>query len=458
MISRREWLALVGKLGVIGAAASLGLSLPVHAATRPAVALDPLFLNASPRPVISSRTAPRIVQNIMLPTLRNYYVHASTVWAESPSGSTNIVWGYEVDGGQWFTCQTVVGVEERVIAQFTWGTIPGAKYIISFTVDEKTGTHTGTGNYNLIGPATFSGTTLASNLAVGRHAFVVTCTGGSAATLRLGIGAAANNAANATIKISNVQIEMVSANDSRTYPYEYITPGDQRVYNYTHSNTMVGSVVQTPTLGAPYTIARNRSILVIGDSFSDTFDSPILSAGQHGDYPYQARRRFPLGAFAINTRAWPGARISEITTQLTGALAETQGASGAAPYTICVLQGGINDQILYDATLAQMQTDKLAQIAAVEAAGMLPVLVNIAAFDAYASWSSGRQTIVEQFNAWLATLGYPLYDLYADSDDGSGTMKTSWGSSDGLHPSVGWTGGQAIMGRRIADLIQLIGG
>lgn len=425
---------------------------------RPAVSLNTLFLNTSPRPVISSRTAPRIVQNIMLPTLRNYYVHASTVWAESPSGSSNIVWGYEVDGGQWVSCQTVVGVEERVNAHFTFGTTPGAKYLISFYVDEKTGTHTGTGNYNLIGPATWSGTTLASNLAVGRHAFVVTCTGGTASTLRLGIGAAANNAANATIKISNVQIELVSLNDTRTYPYEYVTPGDQRAYNYTHSNTMVGSVVQTPTLGTPYTIARNRSILCIGDSLSDTFATPILAAGQHGDYPYQARRMFPLGAFAINTRAWPGARISEITTQLTGALAETQGASGAAPYTICILQGGINDQILYNATLAQMQADKLAQIAAIEAAGMLPVLVNIGAFGGSVTyWTSGRQAIVDQYNAWLRTLGYPLYDLYADSNDGAGNMKASWGASDGLHPSVSWTGGQSVMGQRLADLIITLG-
>lgn len=425
---------------------------------RPAVSSNTLFLNVSPRPVVSSRTAPRIVQNIMLPTLRNYYVHASTVWAESPSGSANIVWGYEIDGGQWFSCQTVVGVEERVIGQFTWGTIPGAKYLISWAVDSKTGTHTGTGNYNLIGPATFSGTTLLSNIAVGRHAVVVTCTGGTAATLRLGIGAAANNAANATIRISNVQIEMLDVNDTRTYPYEYITPGDQRAYNYTHTNTMVGSVVQTPTLGTPYTIPRNCSVLCLGDSFMDTFDSPILSAGQHGDAPYQARRMFPLRKYAINTRAWPGARISEITTQLTGALAETQGASGASPYTLCISQGGINDQILYDATLAQMQTDKLAQIAAIKNAGMLPVLVNIAAFDGSVTyWTSGRQTIVEQYNAWLATLGYPLYDLYTDSNDGTGTMKSSWGSSDGLHPGVGWTGGQSIMGQRLADLILLIG-
>lgn len=457
-MTRREWLTLVGRLGVIGAAAAVGLGTPARAQNRPVATLNPLFLNASPRPVVSSRTAPRIVQNIMLPTLRKYYVNASTIWVESPSGSPNITWGYEVDGEQWFSCQTVAGVEERVMVWFTFGTIPGAKYIISWTVDSKTGTHTGTGNYNLIGPATFSGTTLMSNIAVGRHAVVVTCTGGTAATLRLGIGTAASNSANATIRISNVQVEMVSANDARTYPYEYVTPGDQRAYNYTHTNTMNGSVVGTPTLGTAYDIPRNCSVLCIGDSLIDTFDTPITAPGQHGDAAYQSRRRLPLGKYAINTRGWPGARISEITTQLTGALAETQGASGAAPYTVCVAQGGVNDQILYDASLASMKADKLEQIAAIEAAGMLPVLVNIGAFGGSVTyWTSGRQAIVDQYNAWLRTLGYPLYDLYADSNDGAGNMKASWGASDGLHPSVSWTGGQSIMGQRLADLIMLIG-
>ena len=456
-MTRRDWLTLVGRLGVIGAAAAVGLGTPARAQNRPVATLNPLFLNVSPRPVVSSRTAPRIVQNIMLPTLRRYYVNAETIWAESPSGSANIVWGYEVDGGQWFSCQTVVGVEERVNAQFTFGTTPGAKYLISFYVDEKTGTHTGTGNYNLIGPATWSGTTLASNLAVGRHAFVVTCTGGTASTLRLGIGAAANNSANAFIKISKVQIEQLPVTDTRTYPYEYVYPGDQRAYNYTHTNTLTGSLVNTPTLGAAYPIPTNCSVLTIGDSFSDTFANPIIAAGQFGDYPYQMRRFLPLNRYAINTRAWPGAGISEITTQLTDALAETGWGAGAAPYTVCISQGGINDQILHDATLAQMQADKLMQIAAIEAAGMRPVLVNIGAFDAYVGWTSGRQAIVEQFNAWLASLGYPLYDLYADSNDGTGTLKASWGSSDGLHPSVSYTGGQSIMGQRLADLIMLIG-
>lgn len=425
--------------------------------TRVALASNPLFVNAFLRPYRSGRTAPRIVWNRMVPTLRKYYVNAETIWGESPSASANIVWGYEVDGGQWVSCQTVVGVEERVNAQFTFGTVPGTKYLISFYVDEKTGTHTGTGNYNLIGPATWSGTTLASNLAVGRHAFLVTCLTGTASTIRLGIGSAANNSANAYIKISRVQIEMVSANDTRTYPYEYVTPDDQRAYNYTHTNTLTGSLVNTPTLGTPYAIPTNCSVLTIGDSFSDIFANPVVAAGQFGDHPYQMRRFLPLDRYASNTRAWPGARISEITTQLTGALAETQGAVGAAPYTVCISQGGINDQILYDATLAQMKADKLDQIAAIEAAGMRPVLINIGAFDAYVGWTSGRQAIVEQFNTWLATLGYPLYDLYADSNDGTGTMKASWGSSDGLHPSVSYTGGQSIIGQRLASLIQLVG-
>ena len=64
---------------------------------------------------------------------------------------------------------------------------------------------------------------------------------------------------------------------------------------------------------------------------------------------------------------------------------------------------------------------------------------------------------MDAYNAWLKTLGYPVYDLYADANNGSGDLKATWDVGDGVHPSQGANGGAAIMGRRLADLIMLIG-
>lgn len=44
------------------------------------------------------------------------------------------------------------------------------------------------------------------------------------------------------------------------------------------------------------------------------------------------------------------------------------------------------------------------------------------------------------------------------TDDGGGDFKSSWGAADGVHPSNTYTGGASIAGKRLADLIMLVGG
>lgn len=456
MISRREWLALVGKLGVIGAAAAVGLGAPAHAVTRPAATLNPLFLNVPPRPAISSLTMPRIVENRMGVKYRNYRKNASNNWGDFPSDTDQITWGYDVDGGQWFEVNTLAAGAQQVYASFTFGVFRDDDYIISFTVDSKSGTIGGGISGGLTGAPSASGTVTFTNPAVGRHGmkFHITSAAG-VFTMRLGIGVGSANAADASIRYSNVMVERLS-DGSRIYPSEYVNPGDSRAFPYTSSSTMSGTAVQVVTNGAAYAIPRRTSVLVIGDSFTDDSYS-VPSGASWGDFPFQMRRWDLKGReIAVTSRGVTGANISDITAQLTSALAETTYTTGVAPWTVCIAEGGIND-ILAGRTLAQMQTDKLAQIAAIEAAGMLPVLVGITAWDGNASWSSGRQAVTDGYNSWLKTLGYPMYDAYADSDDGTGTMKTSWGSADGLHPGQGFYTGSAIMGRRLTDLLMLIG-
>ena len=64
---------------------------------RPAVSLNSLFLNVSPRPVISSRTAPRLVWNRMG---KLYATYSKVAWTQS-SADGKYSWGGDVDGGQW---------------------------------------------------------------------------------------------------------------------------------------------------------------------------------------------------------------------------------------------------------------------------------------------------------------------------------------------------------------------
>lgn len=442
MISRREWLALVGKLGVIGAAASLGLSLPAHAVTRPTATLNPLFLNVSPRPVISSRTAPRLVENLLAGVTASstgrdlYFRGTGSDWTDFPASTPNIVWGNDVDGGQWLQFTSEAAGVQRVWVNVGIGTIyAGQTIFCTFTVDSKTGTHVGN-NASVTGVTLTGGTNSLNNIGPGRYAIWGYCTVGGTMTIRLGIGTDANNANNATIRISDIMVERVPF--GTTYPSEYVRPGDQRIFNYTRTGTMTSGAVGTPTHGAPYPIPRRSHILVLGDSF----------ANDAGDFHTHLRAALSGRPIASNGLGVAGHTISQITDQISSGIARL--TTGASTYTLCIAHGGVND-VAQNRTLAQMQTDRLAQIAAIEAAGMLPVLLTTSPLNAA---TAGQQTVMDGYNAWIKTLGYPTYDLFTDASNGSGDFNTAWASLDGVHPT---SPGYRIMGQRLADLIQLIG-
>ena len=446
MISRREWFSLVGKLGVIGAAASLGMSFPAHAVTRPTATLNSLYLNVSPRPVISSRSAPRIVHNLMDVKYGTYRKNSTVNWSDSPTDTAAITWGYDVDGGQWFETTATVTTAERVYASFLYRTTVGERYVLSWTVDSKSGTHgASAGSMIAVGGGAVA---QVNNAAVGRGAATWVAPATENVTIRFGVGCANNNGATGTMRFSNIMLERVPA--AITYPSEYVTPGDQRAFPYTYSNSVVSNVVQTATNGTPYTIPRRSSVLVIGDSMTN---DDYANSSQWGDFPFRARRLLAGKGIAISSRGIASKRIDEITAQIAAAFAETNVSAGAAPYTLCISQGGTND-ISQSRTLAQMQAAKLEQIDEILAYGMYPVLIGV---PPYNSANAAQQIVLDAFNAWLKTLGYPMYDVYTDSNNGSGDYNTAFASGDGVHPGEGYAGGYAIMGQRLADLIMLVG-
>lgn len=446
-MTRREWLTLVGRLGVIGAAAAVGIGSHAHAVTRPLASLNPLFLNVSPRPVASSRTEPRLVTNLLSRGNGSssyghdrYRKDATSSWGDFPSGTAGVTWGYNVDGGQWFEVTSTAGVLERVWASVSFQAVVGETYLVSFTVDSKTGTHLW--NNAELTAATFTGgTTAVNNPSPGRYVLGGRCTVGGTCTVRMGIGTSNVNPNNATIRFSNVMVERVP--EGTSYPGEYVRPGDQHVFNYTRSGSVASGAVGTPTHGTPYDVPRRSSVLVLGDSF----------ANDPGDYPDWLRWHLRGKPIAVNGLGVAGNAIAAITSQIADGVSRLATSPTAVPYTLCLAHGGVND-VNGNRTLAQMQADRLAQIAAIEAAGMLPVLLTTSPLNAS---TAGQQTVMDGYNAWLKTLGYPLYDLFTDASDGNADFKSTWGSVDGVHPSSAFGAGFYTMGQRLADLIMLVG-
>lgn len=442
---RRDFLGLAGKLGVMGAA-SLVPSW-AHSVTRPAVPSHPLYLNASARPSLSTRQAPRLVENIMsggngvVFGYDRYYKGTGSDWGDFPTNTPAITWGYTVDGGQWFECATTTAGVNRVWAALSFTAVAGETYFLSFTVDSKTGSHS---NFNAaLSTGTFTGGTVqVNNPSPGRYALGGLCTVGGAINVRLGIGTNSTNAADATIRYSNVMVERVPL--GRTYPSEYVRPGDQQVFAYSRTSTITSGAESAVTVGSIYVVPRMSSVLVLGDSFAN---DPGL------DFPWWIRKSLGNVPIAVNAYGVAGARIEEITTQIASGFARQATTPTASPYTVCIAHGGVNN-IAQGKTLAEAQTYRVAQISAIEAAGMRPILVTI---PPYNPASAGQQTSIDAYNTWLKTLGYPLYDLYADANDGSGDFKTLWASGDGVHPGTAYGQGAHIMGQRLADLIQMIG-
>lgn len=418
---------------------------------RPASTANSLFVNVPPRQLASSRTDPRLVENVMKHTYRIYQDSAvAGDWVDFPDGTAAITYGEQTDGGQWFEFTSTAGGIQRVWTSLNFPASINTKYIVSFTVDSRTGTISAGGNANVsLQTVTATGTTSIADPAVGRHSMVFTTTSAGTATVRFGIGSSANNNNNATLRISNIMVEC-PRDQTRTTAWEYVNARDQRVFPYTFDATLTGSLMSTPTLGATYPVHARSSILVIGDSFTNDYDTlPTIG----GDFPYHLRRYLKGKPIAVNSRGVTGQTIAQITDQIAAAFAETTVGAGAAPYTMCIAEGGVNDAN-GGRTLAQMQADKMAQISAIEARGMVPVLVNVGVFEA---GDAGEVAIIAAFNAWLRTLPYPMYDLYTDSTNGINTYKASWGSVDGLHPGQSAGQGSDIIGQRLADLIMLVG-
>lgn len=421
--------------------------------TRVAVSSRALFYGAPARSFKSARTEPRIVRNSMVRQYKTYSKSGTTYWGDSPADTPLMLWG----GDAQYFFATTNGVTRRVYGTFDFVAQAGCTYIISFTVGSLTGTMA---NQNIsVTGITHDGGTGFNVTALGRHVFKLKATTGGTATCNLGIGVNGNGPIDSAIGIQYVMLETLT-DASRTYPYEYVQPGDARAFPFSHTNTVSSNIAQTPTLGTPYAYPRRSSVLLVGDSISSIDLNLTSPLAEIGSYDMVLQREYFRSKIAIAQRAvagelldgTPSGQVSTISARLTAALAEVSPHANIARYGVVILQGGTNDAS-NSRTFAQMQTAKLAQLAAVSAYGAVPVVIGVPPLDAA---TAPQQAVIDAYNAWLRTYctanSIRLYDLYAHAHDGAGNYKTVW-TSDGIHPSIF---GTKAMGPQGGDLIMTI--
>lgn len=409
-------------------------------------AADLRFSNVRSTPRKVTTNVPRMVLNYVGTSRANY---TQAQWGATLVGAGSMQFGGDVDGGAWFSATTTAGGTDRAFttANFT-GNI-GEKWILSYTVDSKSGTLAGN-NVSLNGCAA-SGSAI-NNPATGRNAVVIVLTTGGSCQFRMGNGTSAANASVSSIRFSNVQLERVQG--ARSVPYEYVRPGDARVFNYNYSASLSGGLsgsIQNEVLGTPYRTHYSHSVLVVGDSICN--DEFLFTPG--GDFPAHARMRLERSQFrefGISQRCVAGTTLTAITASIAPAFAETTFTAGVRPWTAVLIQGGIND-VIANVTLATLQNRLVSAIAAVRAQGAVPILSTIGPYNAA---TGAQNTVITSYNTWLKTLGLPVLDINAICNSGSDTFHAKCASGDGLHPGQSFNQGAYHIGNALADLLPLL--
>ena len=68
------------------------------------------------------------------------------------------------------------------------------------------------------------------------------------------------------------------------------------------------------------------------------------------------------------------------------------------------------------------------------------------------SWNSSRQQVLEDFNSWLRSSSFLVFDLNSELDnDEDGFLDAAWDSGDGLHPSTGAAGGMGFIAQQFDE-------
>lgn len=109
-----------------------------------------------------------------------------------------------------------------------------------------------------------------------------------------------------------------------------------------------------------------------------------------------------------------------------------------------VLLGGVNDIIQGAATADVIISRLLPLYESILKDGARLVPVTILPWKDHANWTTGRQTITEEVNAWIAwwclTHGVPYVDAYNSAlNDGTGALAAAYDTGDHIHPNQAGT-------------------
>lgn len=402
---------------------------------------DPRFTNVLSKPV-AVKNEPTLVRSYLNQSQR---VYSAAGWVSGPVSSPFITWGGDVDGGDWFEIN--VNNSGNPFTYVTGGFVAqdGETWILSFTVDSKSGTFNATSVALTGGCVAVANNSTAQNPPVGRQAYVwKMTTGGGSCHWRIGIGVVSFNSAVAQARFSNVLLEKVTES-GRTYPYPYVPPGDTRIFNHTYSATVSGGagLVTNEVKGPRLTVPTNRSTIVIGDSIcSDSLD-----------FAYKAAYQLVLrGSYGIAYRCYNGERLDQSLTRLHSAFAETGTVDGTVPWTTVAIESGIND-VLQGANLVTMQTRLLALISAVRGYNARPVLMTIGPWNGA---SGAQNTLITSYNTWIKSLGLPVLDKNLLCNNGSNMFVAKCTAADGLHPGPETYGGGQLIGQAFLDFLRVL--
>lgn len=204
----------------------------------------------------------------------------------------------------------------------------------------------------------------------------------------------------------------------------------------TGARTGASSQAQAFTLGVTIpasaglntiSIQRLHAVYCVGDSITDTTETVWLNT--------------LLGAsWIVRDLGVPGNRASQMLARFTAEVINPADAE------YVVILGGIND-VSAGESAAAIQGSLQSMYTAAHNAGMKVVALTITPFKGVAWWTSGKQTIVDTVNTWIATsANYVDYviDTFAVMEDPAtpDTLLPAYDSGDHLHPSS--AGSQAI--------------
>jgi len=224
-------------------------------------------------------------------------------------------------------------------------------------------------------------------------------------------------------------------------------------YNFSSGNS--GEIVATGNIVTASPVLHNAHSFGFGTG--DSF------ANDTGDWPGQLANINGLYSGVFYGKGYSG-------QGLTGDIGDNfQTNLDAYDYDWCVIQGGVND-INTGESVADMKTAVIAMCDYAVAKGVKVRVCTMSPWGNYSGWSSGEQTLTDEYNTWVISTLPGLYSGYAwvsvkavdiytalegdsNSDDLSNTGNgdtNDYDSGDGLHPNQ--TGAIAIANTILATL------